>query len=235
MNDTINNPTHDGSISNPFEVEVIYDTTTLPSNPGGTYAGTYNANQDQGPDGRYWSWADGSCGDLYCHSNAAPLGGTPTPAPVSWDQVAALTCTSCHDTAGATTTLSVAHRVHTDATTYDFECLRCHTNTITAPTNDAIADKREHVDGEKDVFFDGGGVDNSGGLYNGSPTYTCSDTYCHTDGTDQTAPYSSTSIAWNTTATCASCHDGDANAASDHGHGKAREPRRQHCGDRRAT
>jgi predicted CxxxxCH...CXXCH cytochrome family protein len=221
LNEPTNNPSHDGSLANPFLVETLFDTSALPSNPSGGYSGTYNENQDQGPDTRYWSWSDGTCSNLYCHSDADPLGGGgPSYATATWDQVATLNCTSCHDDAGATTNLSNAHRKHTDTGAYDYTCNRCHVNTVTVATNDAIADKREHVDGEKDVVFDGSGVDNSGGNYNGSPSYTCSNTYCHSDGTTQSPPYTSSSIAWNTTATCASCHDGDANAATTMSTGK---------------
>jgi predicted CxxxxCH...CXXCH cytochrome family protein len=208
-----NAPNHDGSMTWPWEVEVLFDDTADPMNPTGAYAGTYNENQDQGPDGDWWSWSDGSCSDLYCHSRAVPLGGTDAFATVSWDQVATLDCTSCHDTAGDTTTLSnlsPAHRIHTDTDRYDFRCVRCHVNTITVTTNDAIADKREHVDGEKDVFFDSSGVNNAGGSYD-DVAYRCSDTYCHSNGQVQTPPYSSgPSIAWDSTATCRSCHGGDA-------------------------
>ncbi len=214
------NDSNAGTPVDPHVVEVAFDATVDPQNPGASYTPAAGQN-DTGPGGETWQWSDGSCSTLYCHSNATPLdGGAPVYASPTWNQAAALTCTSCHDGAGAATGLSNAHRLHTDPAKYDFECLRCHINTITAPTNDAVADKREHVDGQKDVFFDSGGVNNSGGGYNGSPGYTCSDTYCHSSGTDQTAPYTSTSIAWNATASCRSCHDGDAGTAPTMSSGK---------------
>ncbi len=206
--DATTNPTHDGSLANPWQVEVAFDAT----NPSGTYGQVYKQNTEQGPIGEYWSWSDGGCSNLYCHSNANPLGGTNVFQSPTWNQVAGLGCTGCHDTGGAATGLSAAHPTHTDAGTYNFGCVRCHDATVS--DNSTIADKTVHVNGVKNLVFDNSGVDNSGGTYNAGGE-TCANSYCHSDGTDLAAPYTSgPSIAWTTTRTCTSCHGSGAGAPS---------------------
>lgn len=206
-NDATVNPTHDGSLANPWQVEVVFDAT----NPSGAYGQVYAQSTEQGPIGEYWSWSDGGCSNLYCHSNAAPLGGTNVFQSPTWDQLANLSCTGCHDTGGAATGLSAAHAKHTTGGTYNFGCVRCHSATVS--NNTTIADKREHVDAQKDVVFDAAGVDNSGGSYDGG-AHTCTNTYCHSDGKDLVPPYTSgPSIVWTLASNCATCHD-TAGAAS---------------------
>ena len=217
----INDSAHDGTTTSPWQVEVdgAFDTTTDPTNPGGTYSGTYNQSQEQGPIGQYWSYSDGTCGNLYCHSRANPLGGTNQFATVTWETGSIADCISCHDTRGdvaTPTNLSPAHQVHTATDLYDLACTRCHDLTVDVDT--AIADKREHVDGQKDVIFDATAPSNAGISYAGSPTYTCSGTYCHSDGTDNdpSGGYTSPNVdlSWNGgTADCRSCHSGDATTA----------------------
>ncbi len=214
-NDATNNPTHDGSLANPWLVEVGFDNTTDPKNPSGGYAGVYDESSEGGgatPSGEYWSYSDGTCSNLYCHSDADPL---PTDAPtyksVTWDQVAGLDCTGCHDTGGASSSLSPAHRLHTDGNKYGFGCVRCHTNTVSGDST--VSDKTLHVNGARNVDFDSSGPDNSGAGYDYG-AYTCSNTYCHSDGTDQTPDYTSgSSIAWTASGDCRSCHGGDHQAA----------------------
>jgi predicted CxxxxCH...CXXCH cytochrome family protein len=205
--------------SKPHTVDISFDTSADPKNPSGSYAPDGGSQvSDPGANGDGYYWSDGTCDNLYCHSNAAPLGGSiayQSPAP-TWNQAGSLTCTSCHDTGGGGTTLSSAHKIHTG--TYGYVCERCHDFTV--DNLGAVDVKTYHVNGAKDVKFDPVGVNNSSGSYSGTvsaPNYTCSNTYCHSDGTDQTPAYTSgPSIAWNTTKACDVCHDGAAADDPDH-------------------
>ena len=221
----------------PYTVDIAFDATADPQNPIGSYTpdGPSQAT-DPGKNGDGWYWSDGTCGSLYCHSNAAPIGGgTNTYATVTWDQSAVLDCASCHDTQGRTDSsqaadLSTAHGKHIQSTsgetgTYSFKCDECHAATIVDAPNDPwnlaaadLTDKREHVDGVKDVVistaYDGTGP--GGDNYS---SFTCSDTYCHSQGTTTTGPFTgasapNTALSWETdSSTCISCHDWDATQA----------------------
>ncbi|HSN90498.1 MAG TPA: CxxxxCH/CxxCH domain-containing protein [Anaeromyxobacteraceae bacterium] len=192
-----------GTLADPYLVDVVFDT-------GGTYTRS-TSQSEQGPDGSWFSWSNGTCGNVYCHSRANPLGGTDAFASPTFAQAGALGCTSCHDGAGAATTLSPAHRIHTDPARYGLGCVRCHVATV---SDDAtVSDKRNHADGGRDVAFDTSGPNNSGGSYSygTAPAYTCANTYCHSNGQDVAAPFTSgPSIAWNVTRSCTSCHLGNA-------------------------
>ena len=239
---------HTGSHFNdptkPHTVEVIFDDTQDPKNPTGTYASDAPSQAtDPGANGDGWYWSDGDCSNLYCHSNAQPLGGLVDYDIVTWDQVTPLTCAGCHntqasdDTGGTTIDLSDTHGMHIQSTsgetgTYSFKCDECHAQTIkdnpADPWNLTSADfstaadqgKVQHVDGGKDVFFSSaataGSIDQSGGSYAGNPNYNCSDTYCHSQGTSTVAflAPNDTALSWNGgTSNCRSCHSGDATAA----------------------
>jgi predicted CxxxxCH...CXXCH cytochrome family protein len=223
--------------SAPYTVDISFDATADPKNPSGAYApdGPSQAT-DPGVNGDGWYWSDGSCSNLYCHSNAGPIGSGAqnSNATVTWDQAAALDCASCHDTQGRTDStqtadLSTAHGKHIQSTSgetgsYAFTCDECHAATIRDNPNDPwnlaaadLTDKREHVDGAKDVLFSTtatpGGIDQSGGSYSEGPGYSCSGTYCHSPG-NKTSGFDvpeDTALSWETgSSTCRSCHAGDA-------------------------
>jgi predicted CxxxxCH...CXXCH cytochrome family protein len=232
-NDQTVNPSHDGSLAAPWLVEIVFNGANTTSPFAGSYSGTYNASNEAGPGGDYFSWSNGGCSNLYCHSNANPLGGTNAVAAVTWDQAATTTCVSCHKTGGFgdtstdATFLSKSHATHIASTlgetgTYTFGCDACHAATIrnapNAPWNLAtidLADKRLHVNEFKDVAFSttllSTAIDQSAGIYAG--TRTCSGTYCHSQGTS-TASFVAPNddLVWGTTASCASCHSGAAGA-----------------------
>lgn len=196
INDSAVNPTHDGTLANPWQVEVTFDTSTPPSNPSGSFAGTYNQNTDSGASGEYWSWSNGSCSTAYCHSDAKR--SLPNYVTPSWTGTNPSGCAWCHQLGGSTTLLSDAHAKHTDDTAvtgYQFGCVRCHASTVSSGVQDiapiTVSDKSNHVDGTRTLSFDASGPDNSLGSYSDSPGFTCSNTYCHSTGQDRTAPYTS--------------------------------------------
>ncbi|KAB2967988.1 MAG: CxxxxCH/CxxCH domain-containing protein [Thermoanaerobaculia bacterium] len=226
--------THAGTQADPYWVQVVFDATAPPASPSGSFAAGTAQTPDPGPSGDYWRWTDGTCSSTYCHSNAAPLGGTDLPRTVTWNQAAALNCASCHATqarsdSGTASDLSNAHGRHVQSTSgetgsYAFKCSECHAGTLVAAPHDPwlldatdLADKTKHVDGLRSVGFSSafaGAVDQSGGGYDGGG-HTCSSTYCHSTGTSTAPPFGAQiSIAWNASADaeCDSCHGGNAAA-----------------------
>jgi len=151
-----NDVVHDGSAGNGFDAQVAFDTTTDPKNPGGTYtfeAWATRAEDSTQTDGRRWKWSDtapgGSCSNLYCHSNATPLGGTMRygenkggtgAAPYYW-HTTVLGCAGCHEVTGATAanqpSLSQRHTKHIagGGTAYAYSCDECHATVV--PTTPA--------------------------------------------------------------------------------------------------
>ncbi|ACM21475.1 cytochrome c, 37 heme-binding sites [Geotalea daltonii FRC-32] len=137
---------------------------------------------------------NGSCSNLYCHSDGQE--GAPKTTP-TWGATFASSCNSCHDSAGDTTNLSGRHGKHTGSSGYAYSCERCHKTT--ANGSDTIADKASHVNKNKDVSF------REGGNY-GSEDKSCN-AYCHSNA-DGGAP--TFSVKWTDTAPmqCYSCHKG---------------------------
>ena len=206
------NDTHAGTLGDPFQVEIVFDTTTTPANPGGTYNQIYPDATQVGPDGRYWSWTsslagtDGQCGNLYCHSNASPLGGSNVFATPQWNE-SSTGCNFCHDVGGSPTGLSAAHAIHTNDTGYAFECANCHDATTDLASDTVVSDKRFHVDADKTLDFDPG-IDSNAGTYD-SGAHTCDDIYCHSNGVSLTGPWTTNPTpAWTGSTDCGSCHGG---------------------------
>ena len=179
--------------------------TTSPNN-GGTYSG-YSGNSNysaylpsQNP------VRDGQCNNLYCHSNGAPFDKPTAYASPRWTtDKDAVDCTSCHDDAGTSTTLSGRHGKHTDSSGYTFDCEKCHSATVTGNSN--IKDLSRHVDGVKDVLFKEGGAY---GINKG-----CNFTYCHS-GTYGGVP--NKAVNWSDTDNsmqCFSCHGGRSTRPND--------------------
>lgn len=234
---THTNDTHSGTISDPYRVEVLFDSTTDPKNPSGSYIQKYPDAVDQGNDPtKYFSWtqsiagADGTCSNLYCHSNGVPIGGVASYSNVQWNQTATLNCSSCHSTRGSDDSglqaeLSPNHGKHIaysgEANTYNFKCDECHFSTIVDnPKNPWLMDsldlksKAFHVNGLKDVYFSStatasNSINQSSGNYAG---LICSNIYCHSQGTSFSSPFPAPNVnlQWNTgISSCQSCHGGD--------------------------
>jgi predicted CxxxxCH...CXXCH cytochrome family protein len=201
---------HTGTSSDPFPVNVGFDTTVPPaSDPASSYQRVGGTLLSPGADGRYWSYTDGTCLNNACHSNGAPVDrpivydNSPT-----WMQnTGRLRCDACHAGAGGTT-WSRGHDKHVNAA-YGYGCERCHSSVVSSSTG--ITNKSLHVNGAAEVRFDDVGlVKNLQAGYDASAR-TCSATYCHSDGTNVAAP-GGVSVAWTAIgqAGCDSCHPGDA-------------------------
>ncbi len=176
------------------------------ASPSYTRGGTDNTT----PDARRASvrWTNGTCGQVWCHSNANPIGGLGATnvyqGPAWVDNALRTDCTGCHggdrtaapyligDNASALNG-SVAHRKHVAG---NIGCYKCHSGTVQTPDNRLISVLDNHVNGVKDVKFS---PDVAGVWDNGNKT--CSATYCH--GTPPTLP------KWDNLATvtgCGACH-----------------------------
>ena len=161
-------------------------------NSGGTYSGA-TGYPDYLPSSR--SARDGSCTNLYCHSNGNDGAANVAPA---WGGTLPADCSGCHDRGGAATGLSGRHGKHTDAAGYAFACERCHRDTVTG--NDTVANRSLHVNKVKDVAF------REGGTYDESKR--CTNTYCHSNAAGG-APM--LPVKWTDTGVtmkCISCHKG---------------------------
>jgi predicted CxxxxCH...CXXCH cytochrome family protein len=186
-----------------------------PANIGGTPTPpAFNAGWEAAP----------SCTN-YCHSNAAPLGGSDNRVAASptWTSPSNMTCQSCHQTATfGGTGLSTRHSKH--LATYGYTCGECHEGTVVkGAAANTITTPAKHVNGTHEVQFSttalSAGIDQSTGSYTSTPTYTCASTYCHSGGVSTTpgafSATASAAIAWNgaSTTTCQTCHGFTAAAA----------------------
>lgn len=134
-------------------------------NSGGSYSGNvaypnYLPSQSTG--------RNGSCNNLYCHSNGNPDGRANAFAAPTWG--GSLDCTGCHGGNIDTATMSPRHDRH--AKDYQYVCDKCHSSTATGSTT--ILDRGKHVNGEKDVSFKDGGSFAAG-------SKQCTNTYCHSN------------------------------------------------------
>jgi len=183
----------------------------------------------------------GTCSAVYCHSNGNPIGGTIQTANVDWDlgigtiftpgNTADNECQQCHGNDQASMDVtgkdnSTAHQQHLGAGPMlgkTFDCSVCHSTV--AASNTALLGSAiggDHVNGTKEVSFDGTfslGVGTLGGGSYGSAT--CS-VYCHSNG--KTGSESSPNWTVPTSGQCGSCHQvnatGDTGAALTGAHAK---------------
>lgn len=149
---------------------------TAAPNSGGSYSKSANLNYpnylpSQNP------VRDGSCTNMYCHSDGA--GGAAKTIP-SWGSTLPTDCTGCHG-GNATSASPIAtglHAKHMNQATLlgtNFDCARCHNGTVSVGNDRTITTLASHVDGTKTVAFVGGGT------YNATAK-TCSTTVCHSAG-----------------------------------------------------
>jgi predicted CxxxxCH...CXXCH cytochrome family protein len=186
--------------------------TGLPVAPGPGYA---NASAPGGSDAfnSTISWTPGTCGNVWCHSNANPLGGANAYRTPQWTdscgychkpRASDLDCTQCHAIKAAAAQMAAAdnlsrvHVRHAATDRYNFSCDECHAWTV--PDNYhgsgglgilSGAGHDNHVDGIKTVRFSttlrSTNINQSGGTYdNAVGNYRCYNTYCHSNGTDNT-------------------------------------------------
>ena len=154
-----------------------------------TTTGAYTVGGSLLTDTRGFSYSqNGTCNNIYCHSNGAPLSTAVSYKTVTWNQAVGVTpndCSVCHGgTANSTTPIATnQHTTHIRSTQYNFSCNECHYATTTTGTT--IANKQNHVDGNKDVAWKTGGTNSGAGAY-ASPN--CTTTYCHSNGTINISP-----------------------------------------------
>lgn len=171
----------------------------------------------------------GTCSATYCHSNGNPIGGTLQTTSVTWDlgkgtiftpaNTTDNECQQCHGNTAVTMNgkNSALHQQHLGTGTMlgkTFDCSVCHSTVAVSNTElQAAAIGGDHVNGSKDVSFNGAfslGVGTLGGGSYGAAT--CS-VYCHSNGKvgGESAPN------WTTPASgqCGTCHQ--VNATGDTG------------------
>jgi len=176
---------------------VNFDNLSTPQNASGIYA----QGAPAGTDGTF-NWTNGSCTQLYCHSNGAGVNvNNPT-----WNATPGTTCTGCHNNNKAATPYIMATGKHTahvnnvDANLAAFSCVKCHNATVS--DDRTISDKTMHVNGTPNVVFDS---------LNPAASYSspdCSNVYCHSSG-QATPNYRSVSWSTGTITTCNVCHGAD--------------------------
>jgi predicted CxxxxCH...CXXCH cytochrome family protein len=179
------------------------------------YSGSGSTVSQVEVNGQTFNWTTNKTCATDCHSDGGRMQANGTYVvnrtnPTGWNQTFAAGCTGCHGAAGATTTLSLAHINHVNTGTYSMQCQRCHATTVNAAG--AISDFSKHVNLTRDYsggsYLAGDGtttIDNSAMVLQAN--HTCTASYCHSDGTKRTAPFTSTSNAWNAAApACTNCH-----------------------------
>ena len=154
-----------------------------------------------------WSEAAATCATIYCHSSVQGTNGSGAPkdyaSPV-WGGGSSL-CGSCHVDEATDTTGTGSHRLHTNASGVNLDCVKCHLGyTKTA----AVA--ATHVNGFIELgaagfaYSQGSGSSNPSGNGYGS----CSATVCHGSGTVRWG-----GTLWSTTDQCGKCHSSSAAGA----------------------
>ncbi|BDV44292.1 cytochrome c [Geotalea uraniireducens] len=179
---------------------------TAAPNTGGTYSKTADlAYPAYLPSQTPAANRNGTCTSMYCHSDGNGGAARTTP---TWGGTLPTDCTGCHggNAASASAISSGVHAQHINAAAVigtNYDCARCHSGTVSAGNDRAIATLTNHVAGSKTVSFLGGGT------YNAS-TKTCTATTCHSAG-KSTAPQPA-APAWTGGAlSCNGCH-GTSNA-----------------------
>ncbi len=212
-----NQPHAQGSASSGVTASVSFSIPWSTGSQGGSYSiGTTTDVRDT----RNWAYStSGTCNNIYCHSNGAPLGsgGIFTGVAVSWGKTLALApndCSVCHggrsdSTQGFGPIATNKHSQHINTTLgYNYNCRECHAGTTTTGTT--ITNKANHVDGTKDVTWYASGFNATGTPYGAGPN--CGNIYCHSNGRAATAPFTSrVTPSWNGGSLgCAECHGNSA-------------------------
>lgn len=151
----------------------------------------------------YSTAGPGTCSNVYCHSNGAPVGWAAVYKPVTWANSKNTIvgkpgeCGACHEASPPTN----AHPGHLSD---GFACAVCHAATVSG--NTTISDKNKHVNGDKDVLFSGTATIGGSGSYSGA-AHTCSNLYCHSNGNQGAIVYANPA-AWNSGVNygCNGCH-----------------------------
>ena len=153
-----------------------------------------------------------TCATVYCHSNGAPrtvaaLSGTAAYPVISpaWSgtkgSFAGTNCVSCH---GNSATLATnVHAKHVNPTTgKNYACGACHAATVAFNKYTTILDRTKHVNGVKEVSFDGAAA---GTTFNSAVGAATCATSCHSNG-KSAAPVVVPSWTSAATGGCGTCH-----------------------------
>lgn len=168
--------------------------------PSAVYAGGGTTFQDE----RGISYTNGSCTDIYCHSNGTSVatGQPAASAPVTWNGPA-MTCTGCHasppDYANGSPKANGHPGSHAGR-----GCQFCHYGTTADGAT--IADITRHGNGT----YDAEPAPGTTFSYSYAPTGgSCSAVSCHNDGTaiaTGTRVLSAATAVWGAEMACTSCH-----------------------------
>jgi predicted CxxxxCH...CXXCH cytochrome family protein len=162
-------------------------------------AGDYTNGVSNGVDSKGYDFSvDGTCENMYCHSDARGNYASPT-----WNTTVSGACDTCHDPAYATiTNLSGAHGAHINTSGMSYDCDECHGDTVTGSTS--INNAALHVNKVNDIDSEMSFASN-----------VCSSTFCH--GTS--------SEAWTTDLStiddCTKCHGEQVTSVSGDKHEQA--------------
>jgi len=172
-------------------------------------SGSYNKSSEFDPGS-----AGGTCSSLYCHSNGKTGTAVARYENPTWGTTWTNVCNGCHGATnkddvtnpygapdyatGAGTENSHAKHAMNTATSQNYNCSKCHTQTTTTGTSITGA---IHIDQSVQVSFDSS---NSGANDYGTPdAKQCSNLYCHSNANN-----SYSTVTWGGAAmTCTSCHD----------------------------
>jgi predicted CxxxxCH...CXXCH cytochrome family protein len=182
--------------------------------------GTYSYGAPAGVTDNGFNYTSGSCNGSYCHSNGR--GGSPIVSGLTWTTTptAGSNCLYCHDgkrtSIASPSNLSGKHDKHMNYSTNQmiglgnggFNCVDCHSSTITNSNNLTIANKGNHVNGM--VNFSGAKA-NKGLDTSVAKNGECNNVYCHSNGNPNAIVFVSMtgSKGWNgakTITTCNNCH-----------------------------
>jgi predicted CxxxxCH...CXXCH cytochrome family protein len=208
---------------------LILTFTAAPNNGAGTptYSKTANlAYPAYLPSQTIAANRNGTCTNMYCHSDGRSLAATlTTNTTATWGST--LTCAGCHkaDGTAAVAMATDKHAIHVASDTgYNYGCVKCHNATVS--NNTTISNLANHVNQSVNVAFNNTTTAVNGKYNNvASPMSKgvntakgyCSNVYCHSNGTLSTGTFVAMSSAkWDGTmpANCTGCHGGNASVAA---------------------
>jgi len=211
--------------SSSMTAELVFDTTTLPSNLNAKWStGTIVRQDSRG----YW-FTNTRCSSTFCHGTTLPSGmrtGVNITTPTWNANLAAQTdsaCDACHNTREATSGSHAKH-VSVSVSSYGYSCELCHFDT--ARSTFTVKFSSHHVDGKASWNFNEADVriwststykskhaDSTGTFANygyAVAASTCSNLYCHSRG-QRTYVAPSSAPYWGGTLDCSGCHGGTKN------------------------
>jgi predicted CxxxxCH...CXXCH cytochrome family protein len=191
-----------------YATATLYEYKSMSINPygGAILTPSYAGGTDNGTDVRQNTvrWKNGTCSNVWCHSNAMPVGGPSVFDTVQWGGT--VTCgVDCHGNDGqsgrarigdsaSVTKGSAVHFKHVAS----IQCNNCHYYTLTG-ANNVVTAYDNHVNGVKNIQF----APTIGGTWD-CVARTCNGTACH--GTNPVPLPKWDNAA--TVASCFSCHQG---------------------------